>query len=84
MYLALSLNPSVINGHAAGLNRDNVICPMLHTEVTTYTFSKGRASYMYVKDHLFPDQPPKMLMTAVMENDGFNGNTVKNPFHFRH
>lgn len=77
-----TLNPSVINGHATGLKRQNAIYPLQHCEVTTYTIPKGQQSY--TKDRLFPDQAPKLLMVAMLENVAFNGNISKNPFHFQH
>ena len=77
-----TLNPSVINGHATGLKRQNAIYPLHHTEVTTYTIPKGQLSY--TKDRLFPDQAPKLLMLAMVENESFNGNIKKNPFFFHH
>lgn len=77
-----TLNPSVINGHAAGLKRQNAIYPLIHTEVTTYTIPTGQLSY--TKDRLFPDQAPKLLMIAMVENEAFNGSIKKNPFNFRH
>lgn len=77
-----TLNPSVINGHATGLKRQNAIYPLLHTEVTTYTIPKGQLSY--TKDRLFPDQAPKLLMIAMVENEAFNGSIKKNPFFFQH
>ena len=77
-----TLNPSVINGHATGLKRQNAIYPLQHCEVTTFTIPKGQQSY--TKDRLFPDQAPKLLMIAMVDNDAFNGNVKKNPFHFQH
>lgn len=77
-----TLNPSVINGHAAGLKKHNAIYPLNHTEVTTFTIPKGQQSY--TKDRLFPDQAPKLLMIAMVDNDAFNGSITKNPFHFEH
>ena len=75
-------NPSVINGHASGLSRHNAIYPLMHNELITFTIPKGQQSY--TKDRLFPDQAPKCLMIAMVENDAFNGNIKKNPFHFEH
>ena len=77
-----TLNPSVINGHATGLKKHNAIYPLHHTEVTTFTIPKGQQSY--TKDRLFPDQAPKLLMVAMVDNDAFNGNLSKNPFHLQH
>ena len=77
-----TINPSVINGHATGLKRQNAIYPLHHAEVTTYTIPKGQQSY--TKDRLFPEGAPKLLMIAMVENEAFNGNIAKNPFFFQH
>ena len=83
LYVARSeVNPSVINGHATGLKRQNAFYPLIHNELITFTIPKGQQSY--TKDRLFPDQAPKSLMIAMVENDAFNGNIKKNPFHFEH
>ena len=83
LYVARAeVNPSVINGHAAGLKRHNAFYPIIHNELITFTIPKGQQSY--TKDRLFPDQAPKSLMIAMVENDAFNGNIEKNPFHFEH
>ena len=76
------VNPSVINGHAAGLKRQNAIYPLTHNELITFTIPKGQQSY--TKDRLFPDQAPKCLMIAMVDNEAFNGNIGKNPFFFHH
>lgn len=76
------LNPSVINGHAEGLKRQNAIYPMHHAEVITFTIPSGQFSY--TKDHLFPDQAPKLLLLSMVENEAFNGVITKNPFNFKH
>lgn len=76
------LNPSVINGHATGLNKYNAIYPINHTEVVNFTIPQGQKSY--VKDRLFPLQAPKLLVIGMLENDAFNGAIKKNPFHFQH
>lgn len=83
LYVARAeVNPSVINGHANGLKRQNAIYPIIHNELITFTIASGHQSY--TKDRLFPDQAPKCLMIAMVENDAFNGNIKKNPFHFQH
>ena len=77
-----ALNPSVINGHAAGLKSQNAIYPLLHSEVTTFTIPSGQKSY--TKDRLFPNEAPKMLMIAMVDNLAYNGDITKNPFNFQH
>ncbi|MEL7308555.1 MAG: hypothetical protein AAGK05_12265 [Pseudomonadota bacterium] len=78
----VSVNPSVIRGHAEGLNRQNAVYPIQHTKLLTFTIPKGQKSFM--KDSLFPSEAPKFLMVAMVENDAFNGAIKKNPFHFKH
>ena len=78
----VELNPSVINGHALGLRKQNAHYPLNHTEMITFTIPKGHQSH--TKDRLFPDAAPKMLVIAMLENDAYNGNIKKNPFHFKH
>ena len=78
----VTVNPSVINGHAVGLQKDNAIYPVLHTDISNFTIPKGQSNY--TKDNLYPLQAPKMLMVAMVDNDAFNGNYAKNPFNFQH
>ena len=76
------LNPSVINGHAVGMNKQNAIYPINHTELITFTIPAGQKSH--VKDRLFPLQAPKLLIVGMVENAAFNGAYDKNPFNFQH
>ena len=78
----VKLNPSVINGHAVGLKKQNAIYPLLHTELTTFTIPIGQKSFK--KDRLFPDEAPKLLLVAMVSNSAYNGDITKNPFHFQH
>ena len=76
------VNPSVIVGHNSGLKRQNAYYHLQHAEVQTFTVCKDIQSYN--KDHLFPDQAPKLLLVGMVENEAFNGNYKKNPFNFQH
>ena len=78
----LEMNPSVINGHAVGMKTQNARYFINHTELLTYTIPAGQKSY--IKDHLFSDYCPKMIMVAMVDNNAFNGSYKKNPFHFQH
>lgn len=78
----LEMNPSVINGHAKGLKTQNALYPITHTDLISFTIPAGQFSY--IKDNLFPDLAPKMLMVAMVENEAVNGNYKKNPYHFQH
>lgn len=77
-----TVNPSVINGHTIGLRKQNAHYPVVHSRLITFTIPKGQSSI--IKDNLFPDQSPRMLFIAMVENDAYNGNIKKNPFHFQH
>lgn len=76
------MNPSVINGHSSGMRKQNAHYPITRTDLITFTIPKGQKSY--IKDRLFPDQSPKMLAVAMVENEAYNGSLKKNPFHFQH
>ena len=76
------LNPSVINGHAAGLNKQNALYSINHTQIINFTIPAGQKSY--VKDRLFPLQAPKLLIVGMLDNEAFNGSIKRNPFYFQH
>ena len=69
-------------GHMTGLNTQNALYPVQHTKLVTFTIPKDQKSFM--KDGLFPSESPKMIMVAMVDNDAFNGNIAKNPYHFKH
>ena len=78
----VTVNPSVINGHSIGLDRQNAIYPVLHTDIKNFTIPKGQSNY--TKDNLYPLEAPKMLMIAMITNESFNGDYKKNPYNFHH
>ena len=78
----VTINPSVINGHAIGLKKHNAIYPVLHTEITNFTIPKDQSSY--IKDHLYQLQAPNLLMIVMVENESLNGDYKKNPYNFQH
>lgn len=75
-------NPNVITGHNSGLNHQNAIYPIQHTKLVTFTIPKGQKSFM--KDGLFPSEAPKFIIISMVDNDAFNGDITKNPYHFKH
>lgn len=75
------MNPSVINDHNKGLKSENAKYPVNHCLVNTYTIPSGMQSD--TRDNLFPVQQPKALYIAMIENDAYNGDYKKNPFHFQ-
>ncbi len=78
----LEMNPSVINGHEVGLTTQNAQYFINHTELLSFTVPKGQLSY--IKENLFTDSAPKMVMIAMVDNTAYNGDITKNPFHFKH
>jgi hypothetical protein len=73
---------SVINGHEAGLQRQNVIYPLQRCEVVSYTIPHG--SLHYDKDNLFRSQMPKLVIFGLVSNAAFSGAYNLNPFNFHH
>ena len=78
----VTMNPSVINGHNAGLARQNALYPVNHTELFSFTIPAGQKSY--IKDRISPSQTPKFLAIMMVTNEAFNGDMKKNPFNFQH
>ena len=78
----LEMNPSVINGHAVGLNTDNARYFINHSDLFVFSIPAGQASI--IKENLLNAMKPKMLVVAMVENDAYNGNISKNPFNFQH
>lgn len=78
----VTVNPSVIQGHTAGLNTQNVLYPVQHTKLVTFTIPKDQKSF--TKDDLFPSAAPKLIIVAMVDNDAFVGHIKKNPYFFKH
>ena len=78
----VAVNQSVIKGHNTGINTQNVLYPVQHTKLVTFTIPKGQQSFM--KDNLFPSEAPKLLLVSMVDNEAFNGQIKKNPYHFKH
>ena len=76
-----TINPTVINDHNLGLHHHNAQYPLNHSELRTFTIAAGAMSE--TRTQLFPVQRPKALYIAMVENEAFNGDYKKNPFHFQ-
>ena len=50
-------------------------------QVKTLTIPAGTQSK--ISDHLFQGQMPKRIVLGFVENASFNGDNLKNPFHFK-
>lgn len=78
----VEIAPSLLNAHNLSLMKTNAVYPVQHTEIQTFTINKGVQSH--IEDRLFRGSMPKLLYICAVENDAFNGNMSKNPFHFQH
>ena len=76
------MNPSVVSGHLQGLQKQHVHYPIQFSDFDTFTIPIGHTTY--VKDHLYAQNSPKLLIVGMVDNGAFNGDLAKNPFHFRH
>ena len=78
----VEISPSLVNMHNSRLdNKMNALYPVQHTEIQTFTINKGLHSH--IEDRLFRGLMPKLLYVCMVENDAFNGDITKNPFHFQ-
>ena len=78
----ITVAPNVINEHAVGLEKHNAYYPLLHTDISEFTISKGNSNF--TKDQAFLKDTPKFMMIGMLDNEAFNGTPAKNPFNFQH
>jgi len=76
------ISPSVINGHEAGLLKQNAIYPIQRCEVISHTIPSG--SQTYDKGDLFRGQMPKLVVVGLVSNAAYAGDYAQNPFNFQH
>ena len=76
------LNPTVQVGHMRALERTTAKYPIRRVETKVFSVPKGNQTIN--QENLFLGQLPKRLVIGFVENDAFNGNQAKNPFHFQH
>ncbi len=77
----VQMTPSVILQNEAALLHRNALYPIQHTEITTYTISKGSLSHN--KESLFRGKMPKLIIVGMVTNAAFNGSYATNPFNFQ-
>lgn len=65
-----------------GLALQNAIYPIQRTEMYTYTIPQGIRSH--VRENLFHNRRPKLLILGMVTNEDFNGTYGRNPFRFPH
>lgn len=73
---------SIQNAHMTGLRNHHAIYNLNHYDVTSFTINKGSTSE--IRDNLFPDRLPKLLLVALVSNSSFTGNYSESPFKFHH
>ena len=78
----LTMNPSVIQGHMIGLNTQNALYPVNHTEMQRYSIPAGQKTFRM--DDLFTSQSPKLVMVAMTTDKAYSGDYALNPFNFQH
>lgn len=66
----------------SSLTLQNAIYPIQRTEMYTYSIPSGMQSS--VRENLFHNRRPKMLLITLVPNKDFNGDIETNPFNFRH
>jgi hypothetical protein len=72
--------PSVLDAHRSGLQSWNAIYPLQAIELSTFLMPSNTQSI--IKNQLFADQIPKLLLLAIVTNEAFNGSLKTNPFNF--
>ena len=77
----VSVNPSVIEGHAVGLAKRNAIYPIPRYQLVSHIITNGQLET--VKDNLFPVETPKLLLVGMVDHTAFNGDYKKNPYNFQ-
>jgi hypothetical protein len=73
--------PTIINLINQQLSTQTAKYPLRRVEVKTFTIPSGTQSK--ITDHLFQGQMPKLIVLGFVENTAFNGDDIKNPFHFQ-
>ena len=76
------LTSTVLNAINQRLNTETAKYPLRRVEVKTFTIARGTQSK--IEDHLFHGQMPKRIVLGLVDNAGFNGDPIKNPFNFQH
>ena len=73
--------PSIINLINQQLSTQTAKYPLRRVEVKTFTIPSGTQSK--ITDHLFQGQMPKLIVLGFVDNAAFNGDDIRNPFHFQ-
>jgi len=78
----VKLLSSVFEAHARAMETGNAKYPIRRAVCKTFTIPQGNLDFS--QEQLFSGTIPSRLVLAIVDNDAFNGNYEKNPFHFKH
>ena len=78
----VKVNPGVIIGHAAAMEKSDAIYPYTRVETKSYSISKD-SSNVYL-DNIFQGNRPSKIVFGFVASKAFNGDHTRNPFKFHH
>jgi hypothetical protein len=78
----VNVSPSVLMGHAQGLQKHNLIIPYNGHKIFTKLIKKGGLAEHV--DDFFQGVYPKAVMIGFVDHEAFVGKFSKNPFNFQH
>ena len=78
----VGISPELLTSHAKLLGNNQAIYPLTRTEVKTFAVAQGQ--YNACLDHIFQGKIPNRLVVAMVTSAVYSGNTVNNPFNFKH
>jgi hypothetical protein len=77
------INPEIILNHMEMLENEVMANYVIdRNEIITYTIPSSTKTFR--KDDIFLGRVPKSLIFAMVSNEAYNGNYLKNPYYFQH
>jgi hypothetical protein len=76
------VNFPVVEGHNLALNNGTAKYPICRSNVKAFNISSGVHDFSI--DNAINGQMPRRIFVALVPNDAFKGNILKNPFNFKH
>src|SRR5271156_3214741 len=76
------MSPSVLLGHAKGLQSENAIYPYIGHKIFTKLIKAGGLSER--AENFFRGTFPKGVILGLVDHEAFCGNYHKNPYNFQH
>lgn len=78
----VQVNPGLLEAHTLALRRKPAQYQVKRMDTRTYTVNRGNLTGH--NPNLFLGQLPQRLIIGLVDNDAYNGDYEKNPFHFKH